>query len=381
MNGKNNLEYSTVLDMNDAETVGSNGNVHMVVEFGRIKGNGRKGDSVAQGDWGGVRRYYVKKDRSRKKISSSIVQYRGNADMGDWHELTDFVRWAKANYPADKYFLAVWDHGFGWKTLKARNDSKMKPRNVKGVSSDDSTGNEISVQDMARALARSGGVDVLAFDTCLMQGMETVFEIKKHADYIVGSEAMEPGSVKRYGKLLSYLQANPNTDGKQAAGHWVDLYKNFFTTGTTKEKKDKTEGIVVTHSVIDAKKLDDFAGLLETWTSLALSSWDENAMALAKKRVKRFDHNEYCDLVDFVSLVGANHSDPAVTAAGDALIQFAKEDLVTSNWSRSKRSHGLYIYVPSKKYSPLFETLAFARQGSWPELAKKLALINIDKLK
>ena len=378
MNGKNNLEYTTVRDINDAESAGSGDKVHMVVECGRIKGNGRNGDSVAQGDWGGVRRYYIEKDSTRRKTNSRIMLNRAAADMGDWHELSEFIRWTKANYPAEKYFLSIWNHGYGWKPVDDANSHAMKPRRVRGISSDDQTGNEISTQDMARALARAGGVDVLAYDACLMQGVETAYEVRKHADFVVGSEAMEPGSIQHYGKLLAYLKDSPRAEAGSTADKWVELYKDFFTSGNAAKRRKKTEGIVVTHSAIKSEKLERFTELLEAWIKLALGHWDGSAMAKGKKKAKAYEDREYKDLVDFVSIVGAAHSSPSVKAAGEELIAFAKEEMISSNWSRSKRSHGMTIYVPRRKYSPLYDTLAFSRQGSWPELARKLAAVDID---
>lgn len=38
----------------------------------------------------------------------------GEVNMGDYRTLRDFILYCKINYPADRYFLSVYDHGAAW---------------------------------------------------------------------------------------------------------------------------------------------------------------------------------------------------------------------------------------------------------------------------
>ena len=149
INGKNNLESSALMDMNALEQVGSNGKVKIAVELGRMNGQ-YEGDDHAEGDWTGVRRYLVTKDADSARITSPILQDLGRADMGSWKELAAFIKWSKANFPARRYALVLWDHGNGWEPVSDSNSGDFY--NLKGFSLDDETGHEFSLPQMAEAL-------------------------------------------------------------------------------------------------------------------------------------------------------------------------------------------------------------------------------------
>ena len=95
VNGKNNLEKYALRDVNEMEMIGSTDKVNIVVELGRMEGF----DS-SDGDWKGVRRYFVKKDKDTNKITSPVVQDLGMKDMGSYQSVIDFGKWAKQKYPA-----------------------------------------------------------------------------------------------------------------------------------------------------------------------------------------------------------------------------------------------------------------------------------------
>jgi hypothetical protein len=59
---------------------------------------------------------YITKDNDSDTISSNVVQELGSEiDIGDWKSLVNFTIWgAISKYPAEQYFLEIWDHGFGW---------------------------------------------------------------------------------------------------------------------------------------------------------------------------------------------------------------------------------------------------------------------------
>ena len=40
-----------------------------------------------------------------------------NVDSGSPQTLLDFIRWAKAKAPAERYALIIWNHGSGWDPL------------------------------------------------------------------------------------------------------------------------------------------------------------------------------------------------------------------------------------------------------------------------
>ena len=98
----------------------------------------------------------------------------------------------------------------------------------------------------------------------------------------------------------------------------------------------------------------------------------------AKKDAKIFgEEPEYKDLYDFVELVGAGTADAGLKALGQEVLRFMKTDLVLENWSQDAVSHGLSIYIPDV-YDPLYDGLAWAREGAWDDFARFMAANHGD---
>src|SRR3989339_2075603 len=84
MNGKSNVEQFALRDMNRMEAAGSTGRLNVVVELGRMKG--QEGDTNADGDWTGSRRYLVTKDSDPEHITSPVLMKKPVTDMGDYRQ-------------------------------------------------------------------------------------------------------------------------------------------------------------------------------------------------------------------------------------------------------------------------------------------------------
>lgn len=95
MAGDNNLSGAGDEDLREMRQVGSTDDVNVVVQF----------DNAGQE---GTRRYRVLRD------GDDLVESLGPTDSGDPNVLLDFIRWAHATYPADRYALVLWNHGGGW---------------------------------------------------------------------------------------------------------------------------------------------------------------------------------------------------------------------------------------------------------------------------
>jgi hypothetical protein len=96
----------------------------------------------------------------------------GEVDMGDSQTLQNFLEYGKTNYPATRYMLAMYDHGYGWKGACV-----------------DNTNNLLTMNEMKQALTNTNGADILCFTApCLMGALESVYELKDCVDVYVGSE-------------------------------------------------------------------------------------------------------------------------------------------------------------------------------------------------
>lgn len=367
INSKNNLESSGVMDMNQLELVGSTDKVRITVEMGRM--NGQEGDDHSDGDWTGVRRYLVEKDADTDRINSRVLEDRGRADMGSWKELVSFIQWSKANYPARRYALVLWDHGYGWKPVDAANSADFN--NLKGFSLDDETGHEFSIPQMAEALRVSGGVDFLILDGCNMGMAEVAYDLRGGAAALTASEETEPGVVVRYAQFLGMLNAKPWMGPEEFAANTVTTYRDYFLN-----MSGDNEGAPVTQSAVRLAKMQAFRQKLDYWAVSAMKA-EKYVLLRAKAKAKVFGEDpDYKDLYDFVSLVTDGTKDQELKRLGAEVMRYQKEELLITNWAQDSVSHGLAVYVPDRFYHPLYNGLAWSKEGRWDDFAKFIATLK-----
>lgn len=229
MGGDNSLEDEGIGDFLEMAKVGSTLDVNIVVQFDRTEG----GDA-RYGDWTGTLRFYV--DKKAQPWQNQSVEDLGELDMGNPNTLVDFFDWAVANFPADHYFLVLWDHGLSWQ----------------GVVKDATSGGDyLTFQELDIALSqiadRLGGrrVDLLGFDTCRTT-LELMYQLKDYTDYFVGSEKDEDARGWAYDMFLERLVENPDSSPLQVAKSVVETYVDEYRYNSDYS---------VTLSVVDGKSL------------------------------------------------------------------------------------------------------------------------------
>jgi len=357
VNGKNDLEPYATKDMNEMEKVGSSSQVNIVVEAGRMDGY-----DTSDGNWKGTRRYLITKDGNTSKVTSKVVQNMGKVDMGDYKSVMDFGKWAKANYPAKKYMLILWNHGSGW-------EKSVRPTLTdKGISYDEESGNHLDTPQMGLALKGMGGVNVYGSDACLMQMAEVDYEIKDSVEYIVGSEETEPGDGYTYDKFLAPLVARPTMTPAELAKTAVDAYSDHY--------KAQREGS--TQSYVKAAALPKLLTLSNAFVSAVIKSGDKAVVRKARDGAMKYAIPENKDLYDFARLVTGGTKSAEVKKAGTDLMTFITSELVMhnrtndaqGNWSGAVKyslSKGIAAYLPSS-IGPGYSELQWAKVSNWDEL-------------
>ena len=351
VNGKNDLEAAALADLNEMETAGSSDKVNVVAELGRIRGY----DS-SDGDWTGARRYLVKKDADPKKITSPVLAALPGADMGDWRHLADFGRWAKANYPAKRYLLIVWNHGNGW----YKGAANARP---KAISLDQETSHMIYTDQLGQALAEIGKVDIYASDACLMQMAEVAFELRHHADFILGSEESVPGAGFPYDEFLQSLLRDPALSPEKLGVILIDAYGAYY--------KDQS----ATLSLLRASRLGELARRVDAWTYAAVSPAEKDNIIAAYNGVLCYyngNRRDNAELHMLVKLVGEGTRNPALAAESRALMEFIERDLVAYSRAsgQDREARGVAIYLPTNYYDADYDRLAWAKATNWPDFAK-----------
>ena len=97
-------------------------------------------------------------------------------------------------------------------------------------------------------LALGRNVPVLAFDACLMQMLEVMYEVKDAADIGVGTEDLMPFNGFPYQEFLSLLVNQPTQSPRAYAAALPQLFVNSYNQGSQGDEE-------VTLSALDLTRL------------------------------------------------------------------------------------------------------------------------------
>lgn len=394
MAADNNLEPAAINDLNEMETAGSSADVDIVVQIDRIPGF-----DDTNGDWTTTRRYHILKDSDPAIIGSELIQDLGELNMGDPATLHDFVAWARATYPANHYFLIIWDHGSGWqKSIEGVDelgnlacdkspengspDALSRSRTAEipapipplpfGRSGFKSAGNDETNRDQLfnfeteLALEPFPKLDIVGFDACVMAMIETAYQLKDQADCFIASEESEPGDGWAYDDFLGYMIAQPSYSPAQVCSLVVLTYSNYWSTHPW--PLGELEQTLSAISLNDLVQVTDALDALVTQI-IGGDSWPE---LLSMPPAEQFGGDEpYIDLYDYADLISVYVSNPAIGSAANALkLSLSQAVLINRTELGHLYAHGLSIYFPQSLLSldPRYYngSVAFAELTSWP---------------
>lgn len=213
-------------------------------------------------------RIYLLNNRTKAKRYSELVpvyKYTTEENTASADNLADVLKYVKANYKADSYGLVMWSHGSGWlySGNSIDNVGSKAPRRTIGRDGY----REMNIDAMADALRKSVKLDFVLFDACFMQCIETAYELKDCADYIIGSPAEIPDSGAYYTTMTEAM-----FKADDCAKEIVDKYHQHYAAPGNRY------GIIV--SAINTEKMDDFVEETKSYIDkyrsklLETSYWD-----------------------------------------------------------------------------------------------------------
>ncbi|MBI4861077.1 MAG: hypothetical protein HY815_12600 [Candidatus Riflebacteria bacterium] len=342
LNADNNLDSFGVKDLGEMQKVGSTDQVNVVVQMDRLKE--------------GAKRYFVRKG------AADVLADLGEVDMGDYKGLVEFAKWGATQYPSKRTMVIVWNHGSGWDKRRGRVA-------VRGVSYDDSSGNNITTEQLGVAMGQIAThlgrrLDILGFDACLMNMFEVAYEVRANVTFQVGSEETEPGDGWPYSAWLKSLTQAPTQAPMQLATTMVKAYASSYWISKA------TQSAIFCPAL---ERLREKTDLFVTAIQQDTSGEAKQAIASAKTKVARFAVAENADFFDLVQLFKKAVTQPALKAAADAVLG-QQQIVVTANAVHAipfdpKNIHGLAVYFPrSGGWWSAYRRLAFAKDSKWDEL-------------
>ena len=404
----NALERDILIDLNEAEMIGSTDQVVIVSQFDRYRG-GYSGD----GDWHTTRRYLVTYDNDLNRIGSELLADIGEVNMGEAATLVDFVAWASRTYPSDNHVLIMSDHGMGWPggwsdPAPSQRDNSSNAPLTNAMQDDFLYLNEL--EDALRQIQSTTRIDkfeLIGLDACLMSQMEVYAALAPYARYAVASEENEPGLGWAYSAFLSLLVYDPDIPTADLAANIVDSYitqdqrvvddraraeflaQNSSSGGwfANRMSADQLSQQLGQNITLTAVNLENFPLLVDALNQLAyqLQRLDQRVVAQARSYAQSFSSvfgsnvpPSFIDLGHFVQLIYKNSKDANVRQASEMVIDALNQVIVAEKHGPGKPgSTGIAIYFPnSQLYSNSATGMAsytviadaFSRSSLWDDL-------------
>ncbi len=314
LESKNGLATTDLQEMVSAPL---GGNVRVIVETG---GASRWQNSVIKS---GTNQRFEVKQGGLATLDANV----GKRSMVDPDTLADFIRFGAKNYAADRYILVLWDHGGG--SLTAYGYDELYP------------GDSMSLDEIDAAL-KSGGVkfDIIGFDACLMATLETALVASQYGDYLIASEAVEPGTGWYYTNWLSELAADPSIDSLDLGKIILDDYIKMSgeSNQTTLSMTDLAELGATVPAAFNA---------FSSSTSQLIAKDGFTTVADARSAARDFSTSSrinQIDLIHFADNLGTAESETLAAALRGA-VKYNRNSTAISH------ANGLSIYFPYQSMS------------------------------
>ena len=376
MAGDNNLDGAALRDIEEMARVGSTKDVNVLVQLDRLEDKK-------------TRRFLITKGGG---YNLDCVETFGETNTGDPKILEDFLTWSIERYPADQYFLILWNHGSGWwedarsrvATTKAAEDRSRRqiPRaslfrhntNLTNHSShrsicydDTSGGDALDNSELKNVLTNACTVigkkiDILGMDACLMTMVEVAWQLRDSVEILVGSEIEEPNDGWPYAEILQFITAKPKSKTHIIAKEVVKQYVASY----------KDQGETVTQSAINTSATEEIIRALIPLAAELLSDLDKNRKLIqwAWDHAPKFYDDNYLDLYAFARKLRSKDRGQ-IREKADALIAALKTGKTKSILSYGKLgaevagTKGLSIYFPAEYINPAYRHLDFAIDAQW----------------
>lgn len=247
----------------------------------------------------------------------------GALPMTDPDTLSGFVSYCSEHYPANRNVLILWDHGGGA---------------LYGYGCDEIFGGDsMQINEIDSALETAGVTfDFIGFDACLMATVETACMAERHADYMIGSEEVEPGSGWFYTNWLNLICDNPSVPTQEIGKMIAD---DFIQVCWEENTNDAS-----TLSVIDLTEMYGVYNALCSFSANAKDQLDKNNFKHVSHSVnntKAFGDDIYdtIDLMHFAQNCDIEGSRELINAVSNAVVYSATSRNVSN-------ANGMTIYVP-----------------------------------
>jgi hypothetical protein len=372
LDGDNNLDPDSVVDIGEMMTVGSTARVNVLALWDRYDGPANL--------------YQVLPGRLQLLDGLTVNGLAVNGQeisMTDWHVLKAFVDYSKANFPANHYMLDMWDHGnaFGYACW---DDHWLPPWTP-------SPSGAVSLNEVAMAIAGTS-MDILTYDGCTLGMSEIAYQFAQlppsmgvQVQYLVASEEYIPNNGYAYDMVLADMNSMRDVSAGAISKMLADDYAATYSPHGA-AKGSSTVGL----SVIDLSKIAPIAPVLSSLTAILKGGLVEDFShyhdMISKARGEAnlgWSLNGWDDRVDlgtFLATISSLSKDQTVRDLANQALTILKDAVYVANTPalNSMSAYGLGVWFPSSVMSlrnantggtgvisQYSDTFAFSRDAGW----------------
>lgn len=333
-------------------------------------------------------------------VIDRIVQSQ-EVDMNDPETLTNFVKWGQNQFPNTHYYLSIADHGqaiagIAWDETFSRTLNGPPSRPV-----------YLRTREIDNALADPTlqKLDILHLDACSMNTIETAYELRQVADYLISSQFLTWNT-------FVYQNYINNVQQEMAPSDFARTVAQTYSSSVQALRKDP---LPFTISVLDLRytplvhnAIADLAQALngeigKTITLDTLSTVrNESQIFESENEARNYAHETqkdfYVDVADWTTQLLKTTSQPVIQTKGEALLNLltAPEKFVVFTQAHSgtmlpkhqsayidlDRASGLSIFYPVEDPHGLVQhyirhnLFDFTRESNWPEFLQAGGLLG-----
>jgi len=372
LDGDNELEGYAIAKFLSMSQVGSSSDVKLLAQLDRTPGSVGYGYDTRYGDWTDTKRFVI--TQGMTPTPENAVRDLGEQNTGDPNTLTLFIQWAVENYPADHYFLVLFDHGEGAVGVHGQDASPDVAPPV-GLMFDYTAGDFLTTPELGQALGAAGvKIDIVFIDGCYMAGLEVAYQIAAYADVMVGYEGDGHGAWTDlvYHNFLASLVSNPSMSSTDIGVRVVDEYASIWSRDSYR----------VTCSAIDLTKLRS------TGIVTATDNFARELMALYTKYFSQIQSarsgtedyggypayqkygDPYADLYHFADQIYNLVPDGGLRKAASEVKSNLDATVISSRQYNYPNAHGLSVYFPenrSEYHRAGYLNCSFTIDTNWDE--------------
>jgi SepF-like predicted cell division protein (DUF552 family) len=229
----------------------------------------------------------------------------------------------KSMYPAKSYGLILWSHASGWLPASSRTRAFG-----------DDGGKSMDITELAEL---SGKYDFVMFDACDMMGVETAYELRNNADYIVASVTEVLAGGFPYDDIMQHLFTE-NADLVAVCREFMKLYRSYADV----------EMQTAAMSVVRTANIDEVADLSQR----LIQKYGDNIATIDVSQIQKYDSEQttlFFDFLDFMENIAGNDADiQTLRNRLSSTVIFEDHTPSILNEFEIKHSCGLNCYIPGQ---------------------------------